>query len=53
MSSDSEIVYITNGDKVLAMIVPAEFQTQGIGFFTPDSYSQQLAQRSVFSRPQP
>jgi mannose-6-phosphate isomerase-like protein (cupin superfamily) len=34
---------ITDGEKTLAMIIPADFRRDGIEFFTPDSYSQQLA----------
>lgn len=30
-------------NEVLAMIIPDEFKESGIHFFTPDSYSQQLA----------
>ncbi|MDJ0519254.1 MAG: hypothetical protein QNJ74_24355 [Trichodesmium sp. MO_231.B1] len=30
-------------NEVLAMIIPADFREPGIHFFTPDSYSQQLA----------
>jgi mannose-6-phosphate isomerase-like protein (cupin superfamily) len=35
-----EIIY---QNEVLAMIIPSEFRESGIHFFTPDSYSQQLA----------
>lgn len=34
---------ITYQNEVLAMILPAEFRAPGIHFFTPDTYSQQLA----------
>lgn len=35
-----EIIY---NNEVLAIILPAEFRDSGIHFFTPDSFSQQLA----------
>jgi len=41
--SKTGIIHITNGQEILAMIIPAEFRTDGIEFFTPHSYSQQLA----------
>ena len=34
---------IIHNNEVLALILPAEFRQSGIHFFTPDSYSQQLA----------
>lgn len=34
---------ITQKDKVIAIIIPAEFEKEGIEFFTPNEYSQQLA----------
>ena len=33
---------ITNGDQLLAIIVYAEFEKDGISFFTTDDFSQQL-----------
>lgn len=33
---------ITLGDKILATIIRADFHQDGIAFFTPDSFSQQL-----------
>ena len=33
---------IKNQDKVLAIIIRSSFQKEGIEFFTPDSYSQQI-----------
>ncbi len=30
-------------DQVLAIIIPADFDSSGVKFFTPDNYSQQLA----------
>ena len=33
---------IKNQDKVLAIIIRSSFQKEGIEFFTPDSYSQQM-----------
>jgi hypothetical protein len=33
---------IFSGDSLLAIILPAEFKAQGIHFFTPDNFSQQL-----------
>ena len=35
--------------KLLAMIIPAEYEAQGIQFFTPNEFSQQLA---YMNRPQ-
>lgn len=37
------VEYIKNGDKLLAIIVPAEFDEKGIHFFTTNDLSQQLA----------
>ncbi|MFM6976264.1 MAG: hypothetical protein ACKOW2_05385 [Sphingobacteriaceae bacterium] len=37
------IEQILHGEKLLALIVRAEFRKPGIHFFTPDSFSQQLA----------
>jgi mannose-6-phosphate isomerase-like protein (cupin superfamily) len=34
---------ITYKDQVLSIIIPSEFREPGINFFTPDSFSQQLA----------
>lgn len=34
---------ITNGEKLLSIIVRHDFQKEGIEFFTPDDFSQQLA----------
>jgi hypothetical protein len=33
---------ITKGDKLLGIIIPASYAGEGISFFTPDSFSQQL-----------
>ncbi|ACK64187.1 conserved hypothetical protein [Rippkaea orientalis PCC 8801] len=41
--SKTMIDEITYNGQVLAMILPAEFRQPGIHFFTPDSFSQQLA----------
>ncbi len=34
---------VTNGEKLLSIIVRHDFQKEGIEFFTPDDFSQQLA----------
>lgn len=34
---------IKSGDVIIAIIVPHDFSASGIQFFTPDSFSQQLA----------
>ena len=34
---------ITHKNQVLALIIPAQFKKNGIEFFTPDDFSQQLA----------
>ena len=34
---------IKDGDEILAIIVGSQFNKEGVSFFTPDSYSQQLA----------
>ncbi len=41
--TQSMIEEITYNGQVLAIILPSEFRQPGIHFFTPDSYSQQLA----------
>lgn len=41
--TSTQLVHVTHGNEILAMIIPAEFRSDGIEFFTPDSYSQQLA----------
>ncbi len=33
---------IKHSDKIIAIIIPSEFHKNGIEFFTPDSFSQQL-----------
>ena len=37
------IDYIEHNSKILAIIISAEFKRDGIEFFTPDDFSQQLA----------
>lgn len=37
------MITITNNDKLLALIIPNNYQKDGIEFFTPDDFSQQLA----------
>ena len=37
------MIRVTHGDEVLAIIIPASFREEGIHFFTPNDYSQQLA----------
>jgi len=34
---------IKHGEETIAIIIPAEFEKDGIEFFTPDDFSQQLA----------
>lgn len=34
---------VISGDKVIALIIRADFHAEGIEFFTPNEYSQQLA----------
>ena len=34
---------ITHNGEIIAIIIPAEFKKQGIEFFTPNNFSQQLA----------
>ena len=38
----SGIISILHDNRVLALIIPANFHAEGITFFTPDSFSQQL-----------
>lgn len=40
---NSRIENITHDDQLLAIIIPAGFKKEGIEFFTPDNFSQQLA----------
>jgi mannose-6-phosphate isomerase-like protein (cupin superfamily) len=37
------IEYVKDGDTVLSIIIRAKYEKNGIEFFTPDDYSQQLA----------
>ena len=37
------MIRVTHGDEVLAIIIYASFREEGIHFFTPADYSQQLA----------
>jgi hypothetical protein len=37
------IEYVKDGDTVLSIIIRAKYEKNGIKFFTPDDYSQQLA----------
>lgn len=37
------MIKIENKGKTIAVIIPAEFKEEGIHFFTPNEYSQQLA----------
>jgi mannose-6-phosphate isomerase-like protein (cupin superfamily) len=39
----TEPILINNKDQLLAIIIPAAYRSEGIQFFTPDDYSQQLA----------
>jgi mannose-6-phosphate isomerase-like protein (cupin superfamily) len=43
------VEYIEEGNKTLAIIVYSEDETDGISFFTPENYSQQLG---LMNRPQ-
>lgn len=36
-------IFVTHGGETLAIIIPGDYQEDGIHFFTPDDYSQQLA----------
>ena len=42
-TTQSMVEEITYNGQVLAIVLPYEFRQPGIHFFTPDSYSQQLA----------
>lgn len=37
------MITITHQGNVLAMIIPADYHAEGIHFFTPDDFSQQMA----------
>lgn len=37
------MIKITNKEQLLALIIPHDFTKEGIQFFTPDDFSQQLA----------
>ncbi len=37
------MITITHQGKILAMIIPADYHAEGIQFFTPDDFSQQMA----------
>ena len=37
------VVYVKDGEALLAIIVPTDFSEPGIRFFTPNDFSQQLA----------
>lgn len=37
------LIKITHNDTLIAIIIPASYKSDGIEFFTPDSFSQQLA----------
>lgn len=39
----TEVEYLKNGNTLLAIILPARFCDNGIRFFTPNDFSQQLA----------
>lgn len=39
----ADVSTITDGDKLLAILVPGEYRAEGISFFTPNSFSQQMA----------
>ena len=35
--------YVYNNNKILSIIIRSQYQTDGIKFFTPNDFSQQLA----------
>ena len=37
------MIEIKHNDEIIAIIIPVEYKKEGIEFFTPDSFSQQLA----------
>ncbi len=37
------LIEVKNKDSLIAIIIPASYKSDGIEFFTPDSFSQQLA----------
>lgn len=37
------MIKITDGDTLIAIILPADYHSEGIEFFTPNDFSQQLA----------
>jgi len=41
--SKKEVEIIKKEDEILAIIIPADFYSEGTKFFTPDNFSQQLA----------
>ena len=41
-----QIEQITHNNQTLGIIIPSEFHSDGIAFFTPDSFSQQLGYMS-------
>jgi len=42
----TQIEQITHNNQTLGIIIPSEFHSDGIAFFTPDSFSQQLGYMS-------
>lgn len=36
-------IMVKNGNEIIAIIIKADYEKEGIEFFTPDDYSQQLA----------
>ena len=38
-----QLEYINNNDQMIALIIRTNYHSDGIAFFTPDSFSQQLA----------
>ncbi len=39
----ADVEYIRDGEKLLAVVVPGDFKADGIHFFTPNNFSQQIA----------
>jgi len=44
--SNNKIEKISKGNEIIALIVPADFDKDGIEFFTPDSFPQQVGYMS-------
>ncbi|HPG30573.1 MAG TPA: hypothetical protein PKY81_07510 [bacterium] len=42
-TTNNEVEYIKYNDDIIAIIIPASFEKPGLHFFSPNSFSQQLA----------